>query len=408
MTNKVKHMRFLLAGNSTYTNHGSEAIVRGTAVILRKFFNHPEIISAETQRFPYSNILETDPEIIHKPVFFPKPHSSRWFFNQLQKALFTRPVAYKRILRGLLSEIKKADCMLSIGGDAYRKQPFVHMAENELAMEAKIPVILWGASVEPFAGSLKYQKSVFDHLKRFNGIFVRETVSQNFLADNGVKDNVYLVEDPAFLMEPVEPADPQYSINLPKGAIGISLSSLFLNQTRFFENHKAAVYNIVEAVRQRFGRPIILIPHCVDFDDDDHALLNGTLQENRPKWSNVTCLPKFFSAAETKWVISRLYALVGARAHSTIAAFSSHVPTVSLVYSFKGEGFNKRLFNSLDYAVKKEQCEPETITKKLELIIDDYDNIRKILQDKMIEIEKGAMRAGQLLKEILKTNGTSK
>jgi colanic acid/amylovoran biosynthesis protein len=394
-------MQFLLAGNSTYTNHGSEAIVRGTVIILREFFEHPEIVSAETERFPYSDVPESDPGIIHKPVFLPKPHSIHWFSNQVRKAIFTRPVAYKHFAKGLLPEIKKADVVLSLGGDGYRKKPFLAIAENDLAIEAKTPVILWGASVEPFAGSLKYQKSVFNHLRRLTGIFVRETISQQYLADNGIKDNVYLVEDPAFLMEPEMPDDPEFVENLPRGAIGISLSGLFLNQTRFAENHEDAVYRIVEAVRQRFGRPIILVPHCVDYEDNDYALLDGVLKANASHWPDVICLPKLLPAAQIKWVISKLHAFVGARAHATIAAFSTYVPTVSLVYSFKGEGFNQHLFGCLDYVVKTEQCEPEIIAEKLDLVLDNHDEIRKTLQEKMIKIKKGAMRAGHLLKKII-------
>ena len=394
-------MKFLLTGNSTYMNHGSEAIVRGTTVILRELFDHPEIISAETKPPFQPDIIETDSEITHKPVLLPKPYSIQWFFNQMRKAILTRPVAYKCFVGTLLPEIEKADAVLSLGGDGYIGRPFLAIAENELAMETKTPVILWGASVGPFTGSLKYQRSIFNHLRKLNAIFVRETISQKYLADNGVKDNVYIVDDPAFMMKPEIPNDNKFIETIPDGAIGISLSGLFLNQTRFSENHRLAVYNIVEAVRQRFGRPIILVPHCVDYSQCDHALLNGVLVENASRWPDVICLPKLCPATQIKWVISKLYAFVGARTHATIAAFSTHVPTVSLVYSFKGEGLNQRLFNCLDYVVRKEQCEPEIIVKKLELAIDNYDEIRKNLQEKMIEVKKGAMRAGYLLKEIV-------
>lgn len=401
-------MKFLLAGNSTYTNHGSEAIVRGTVVILREFFDHPEIVSAETKRPPFQpDIPEKDPGIIHKPLIMPEPYSTRWFFNQARKAILTRPVVYKHLSRPLLSEIKQADAVLSLGGDGYRGKPFLPVAENELALEAKVPVILWGASVGHFTGSLKYQMSVFNHLRRLNAIFVREKASQAFLADNGVNDNVHLVDDPAFLMKPEMPEDAELVENLPCGAIGVSLSSLFFNQTRFSENHRQAAYTIIETIRQRFGRPIVLIPHCVDSTDCDYSLLNGVLMENASRWSDVICLPKYCSAAEIKWVISKLYAFVGARTHATIAAFSTYVPTVSLVYSFKGEGLNQRLFNGLDYIVRKEQCEPEIIVEKLELVIDCYDAIRKNLQEKMVEVQKGAMRAGCLLKEIISNGSVS-
>lgn len=397
--------RFLLAGNSTYMNHGSEAIVRGTVIILREYFDRPEIISAETALFPYTDIPETDPEIIHKPVFLPKPNSIRWFLHQARKAILTRPVAYKHFTRSLLPEIIQADAVLSLGGDNYIKRPFLQIAQNDLAENLKTAAILWGASVGPFTGSIKYQKSVFDHLRRLTGIFVRETISQQYLADNGVKDNVFLVDDPAFLMEPKVPDEKEFVESFPRGAIGISLSNLFLNQTRFSENPEDAVYKIVETIRRRFGRPIVLVPHCVNYGRDDHALLNGVLKKNNSHWPDVKCLPKLWSAAQIKWAISKLHAFVGARAHSTIAAFSTYVPTVSLAYSFKAEGFNQRLFNCLDYVVKKEQCEPEVIVDKLALVMDNSDEIRKILREKMAKVRKGALWAGHLLKKIISDRG---
>ena len=107
-------MRFLFVGNSTYMNHGSEAIVRGTVAILRKFFDSPEFISAEVEAFPYANVPERDPGIVHRPVFLPKPYSFERFYNQARKALITRPRAYKCFVREKLLFFHQIKFLLAV------------------------------------------------------------------------------------------------------------------------------------------------------------------------------------------------------------------------------------------------------------------------------------------------------
>jgi polysaccharide pyruvyl transferase WcaK-like protein len=399
--------RFLFVGNSTYLNHGSEAIIRGTVEILRKTFQEPRIVSVDLLYHPYRQIQESDDGISHRVLYYPKPGSCRKLFFQASKGLLTREVAYKLYVRQILREMREADAVLFLGGDGFIDKPYYPLACSHQALRLKKVTVIWGASIGPFGGSTFYRRRVFKHLRKLTGLFARETTTQAYLADNNVSENVYLVDDPAFVMEPEEPADKEFIEKLPQGAIGISLSSLFLGKTRFRSQIKTGVYEIIEAVRRQFGRPIVLIGHCVtDGINNDYELLNSVLRENASRWHNVICLPRFMPASEIKWVISRLHCLVGARTHATIAAFSSLVPTVSLVYSFKGIGVNKRLFGGLRYAVTTEDCSVEAIVEKLELVLAHHGEIRRILQEKMPDVRAGSMRAGEYLKRIIsKTDG---
>lgn len=399
--------RFLFVGNSTYMNHGSEAIVRGTVEILRKTFQEPRIVSVDMLHYPYRQIQESDAGISHKTLYYPQPGSCHKLFFQVSKGLLTREVAYKLYVRQILREMREADAVLFLGGDGFINKPYYPLACSHQALRLKKVTVIWGASIGPFGGSTFYRRRVFKHLRKLTGIFVRETTTQAYLADNNVSKNVYLSDDPAFVMEPVEPADKEFIEKLPQEAIGISLSSLFLRKTRFRNQIKAGVYEIVEAVRRQFGHPIVLIGHCVtDGISNDYELLNSVLRDNASSWHDVICLPRFMPAAEIKWVISRLHCLVGARTHATIAAFGSLVPTVSLVYSFKGIGINKRLFGGLRYAVIKEDCSVEAIVEKLELVLTHHGEIRRILQEKIPDVKAGSMQAGEYLKRIMsKTDG---
>ncbi len=384
-------------------NHGSEAIVRGTVAILRKFFDHTEIISAETERYPYSNIPEKDPGIIHKPLYWPKRGSFRWLKHQLTKYYISPELAYGKTVSKIMPEVQKADVVLSLGGDGYTHKPSLFMAENNLALKEGVPTVLWGASIGNLVGSEKYRKKVFDHLKTFTALFIRETVSRDYLRQNGVVENVHLVEDPAFIMEPEIPDDCTLAQNEYKESIGISLSRLFLKRTRYHNEIEKAVYDTIEAIRKKTGRPIVLIPHCVADYDDDYALLESVRKKHSKEWHDVICLPKMLPAAQIKWIISKLHALVAARTHATIAAFSTSVPTVSIAYSFKAEGLNKRLFDGLNYVVMKDHFTPENVVERLDLVLRERNLIKNILKEKRSEILNGSMRAGVILKEILRS-----
>lgn len=397
--------RFLFLGNSTYVNHGSEAIVRGTVEILRKTFQDPMFVSVDLLHYPYKQIQESDKGISHKVLYYPKPGSFHKLILQLSKGLLTREVAYKLYVRQILREMREADAVLFLGGDGFINKPYYPIACSHQALRLNKITIIWGASIGPFGGSVLYRRRVFKHLRKLTGLFVRETVTQAYLADNNLSENVYLVEDPAFVMEPEEPPERSFVEQYPQGAIGVSLSRLFLRMTRYKDNLESGAYQIIEAVRQ-FGRPVVLIGHCVSDNENDYELLNSLLQDNASRWPNIICLPRFMPAAQIKWAISRLHCLVAARTHATIASFSSFVPTVSLIYSFKGLGINQRLFGDLRYAVTKEECSVETVVKKLGLVLTNHGEIRRILQEKMPEVKAGSIRAGEYLKSIMsKTNG---
>lgn len=391
-------MRFLLVGNSTYMNHGSEAIVRGTARILRKTFESPVIVSSEVEFFPYVFPPEKDEGILHRPLLVPRPLSFRWLFFNAARALGYKTAAWRYCVKPLLEEIRLADVVLSLGGDNYTGCPRLHIALNELALELGKPVFLWGASVGPFIGTRTFQDSVFAHLRRLTGIFVRESVSLEYLKKHGVYDNVFRVQDPAFAMLPQKPDAGGILESLPDHAIGISLSRLFLNRTSYLRRHEAGVTEVVDALRDRFSRPIVLIPHCVVLWDDDHSLLSGVLAKNQLRWDDVVCLSRDLDAAQIKWAISQLDVLIGARTHSTIAAFSTCTPTLSLTYSFKGQGLNRDFFGSLAYVLTAEEFSPKSVIEKTEQVLADSDDIRSHLRSKMGAIIQGSFYAGEVVR----------
>lgn len=205
---------FILAGNGTYVNRGCEAILRGTAKILRHYFGKPKLLVVS---FYLSNKQlakeineEIDDDIIHKRTLtFGKIKPVRLLNRILLKCLNdnSRP---KFVYRNMIPQLKKSRAVLSLGGDNYSfdyGKPTLFVDLDNLVLSKDKPIIIWGASVGPFSKDKKYENYIKEHLKKVTGIFARDPLTVEYLNSIGVSKNVYRVADPAFLLDPIEPAD---------------------------------------------------------------------------------------------------------------------------------------------------------------------------------------------------------
>jgi len=92
----------------------------------------------------------------------------------------------------------------------------------------------------------------------------------------------------------------------------------------------------------------------------------------------------------------------GARMHSTIAAFSSFIPTLSFAYSIKAKGMNEDIFGHNNYCISPEDLCPEVVVEKIKFILRDSSDITEHLKKRIPEVKDLAMYAGRILKEIVK------
>ena len=102
-----------------------------------------------------------------------------------------------------------------------------------------------------------------------------------------------------------------------------------------------------------------------------------------------------------KWIISRMDLFAGARTHSTIAALSSAVPTLSFAYSMKAKGINRDIFGHESYCLDPDQLKPEYVAKKIESMLADIDHIKDNLKVKIPIMQDRAINAGKYLQEVL-------
>jgi polysaccharide pyruvyl transferase WcaK-like protein len=273
---------------------------------------------------------------------------------------------------------------------------------DRYVLACRKPLIIWGASVGPFDKKPDFAKIAHEHLKQeVTAIFVREERSRSYLEKYGITQNVYLMPDPAFVMDPELVGDSDIGFQLPEEAIGLNLSPLM---AKYVTNGDRGAWESmgIEIVRELLrihDRPIILIPHVTSPHSDDHAFLNRI--KSQLPGNMVVILPKTLSAGKTKYVISTLSCLIAARTHATIASFSTCVPTVSLAYSLKAWGINEMMFGHTGYVVAPIEVTPSTVVEAARRVLRDAQCIWECLYHKMISISNEALAAGQKVKHLI-------
>ena len=132
---------------------------------------------------------------------------------------------------------------------------------------------------------------------------------------------------------------------------------------------------------------ICLVPHVYrqENDSQDLKLLRKLRDElNSPR---VSIVEENYTCEELKYIISRCRFFIGARTHSTIAAYSTGVPCLVIGYSVKSKGIATDLFGTYrDFVLPyDEQTEANELLAAFRKLMENEerikDNYRKVLPD---------------------------
>ncbi len=400
---------FVLAGNGPYSNRGCEAITRGTIEILRHYFKEPSFLSVSS----FNNKIEfykqasdeIDSSLTHKMIqSFPERRrccNPSWW--ALKIANLVMPHYERRFVwKDLIPYLSKSRAVLSVGGDNYSLDygiPKLFLSLDDVVMSSGKKLIIWGASVGPFRKKPKFERFIARHLSGAF-IFVRESYSFEYLRGIGLKDNVFLVADPAFMLNPTKPEVP---FHIDPLGIGVNLSPMIAN-FGFDGNLPLWVNRAVAIVKQiavQCKRPIYLVSHVTSSGSNDFDFLFEVNKRLGLCDVPVILIPNQYNASELKYLISRLSLFIGARTHSTIAALSSGVPTISVSYSIKAKGINQDIFGDLDYLIDSTQLIPELISERVKFCLENLVSIKAEIDEVMPRIKSLSLDSGRVLKQIL-------
>lgn len=385
----------LLSGQQTFSNRGCEAIVRSTARLLRQQFPRAKTL------VPSSNIARDQaqwPDANRSGVSFVPavmPWYTRFWLHTQRLPLpalkrmgwpFPQPKEFRDIIDGV-------DAVLSVGGDTYSLDynlPTFFMGTDSAAMDAGKPVVLWGASVGPFEKEPAFLPVIRKHLARMSLITARESITFDYLKGMGLS-NTISVTDPAFTLVPEEmDVTPYWPEESDAGVIGVNASSFVERHRVSDDSQDTALHQLADFVQcavRDCGFSVVLVPHVVSSDgrarDSDAHYLSNVLARTSDMDGRVRMLDSRLNAAQIKSAISKCRFFVGSRTHSTIAALSSLVPTVSIAYSAKARGINLDLFEHLDYVLETPTLSADRLRQSLLRLITDEESIRSSLRDRI-------------------------
>lgn len=413
---------FILAGNGPYTNRGCEAIVRGTTKILREYFKDPRFLCLthirSEEQFRRQCLEETDPAITHLRSYrINKRYFSHYFWRPetvkaIYRLIFNQNAYYAGVYGDMLPYLNSASAVLSVGGDNYSIDygsiPVTFTSLDDLVLRHKKPLVIWGASIGPFSAIPDYEKYMSDHLQKVTGIFARESATMDYLKGIGVTENIYHVADPAFLMDPVKPKGIEDVLPIDEEAIGLNLSPLM---ARYVTGGNLEVWtimaaSIIDGVAQKTGMPVYLIPHVTNpaSNDNDYKFMQRALSLIKDRNYDINLVPPNYNATETKWIIGQMAFFAGARTHSTIAALSTGVPTLSFAYSIKALGINRDLFGHTNYCMEPNDLGTEAVADRVTSMLNETATIRRDLAKRIPVAQKAALSAGMGLKHLIGEN----
>jgi len=330
--------KIMLYNHGGCGNRGCEAIVRSTSAL---FGDQAELsLASSTPDFDRAAKLQGVKQIISSEI---SPYSVRRIINSIGFRLgMPRESEVARKYSPITDLGKKSDVCLSIGGDTYcyGHQEHLQVVNGRLRRAGK-PLVLWGCSVEP--DSLKGQN--LEDLRAYDLIVARESITELAMREAGL--NVVRWCDPAFTMKKDE-------LPLPEGwregkTIGLNVSPLVLNKAKNREKALEAFVSLVRHILDTSDCAVALIPHVFWKHDSDLDAL-GAIKARFAGEPRVFMLPDAaqLTAMQLKGYISRLSALVTARTHASVAAYSTGVPTLVIGYSVKARGIARDLFGDED------------------------------------------------------------
>lgn len=330
--------------DSGYPPQGSYSITIGKKKIKYQTVGHPLGIGIKGN--------------IRKVLFFPKTIKALYFF-------------------------KKADYILDIGqgdsfSDIYGEDRFYEIDRiHFLSRLLKVPYCLLPQTIGPF-DTPSIASKARQSIAKAKTVMARDKMSFDYVRDN-VPEQKHVEEfiDVAFYLPFEHRAFDKHCTH-----VGLNINALLWNggytgrnELGLRDDYKSIIRSIIDYFLQVDGVKLHLIPHVIGQErglENDYSVSVDLVNEyNNPK---LVMAPFFFSPIEAKSFISGMDFFMGARMHSTIAAFSSGVPVVPMAYSRK---FNGLFGDTLSY---KYYLDLKTADSKeiIDMIRECYNN-REVL-----------------------------
>lgn len=378
----VQKETIMYAHGSAY-NHGCEAIVRSTVDLLSLKKEKTLLFSNNIQGdldYKIDDIVNVQP-INETDV---EPNSPLGIIYRVCSRLYSdHEKMYHRFFGKKRYEYlyNQGDVALSIGGDNYCYPSGLEALglRNYWLNKKGTKTVLWGATLsERFM-----TPDVVEDLNRYSLICVRESDSFELLKKHAVKTKIILTPDPAFALKTQET---NWDSN-QKEIIGINISPYVFDCSENDVRLKNYI-TLIKWILTETDFEVALIPHVVfpDIRNND-ILFAEKLKAFFAEEQRVFIVGDMYNCCQIKSLISKCKLFVGARTHSTIAAYSTGVPTLVVGYSEKSIGIAKDLFGTAEGYVcsVQDMVEENQLLKNFKNLLNNEKSSRAFLKERIPE-----------------------
>ena len=381
-------MKKVIYMHSGSGNHGCEALLRTTSKLLggpkdTTLWSHAKNEDIFYGADEYVGQIVESEEI--------KKYSLSYFKALVKRKIFKQNDANMNVF---LENTFKDSVAVSIGGDIYC---YPWSAQQSVDLNKKIRKyckknILWGCSIDKEA----LTEEVKQDLAGYDLITAREQVTYELLKD--INPNTVQVADSAFLLETETTDLPACFSN--SDVIGINVSPLIM---KYVDDDNLVLKNyerLIEFILNTTSMNVCLIPHVVWENNDDRKSCEY-LYEKFNKNSRISIVNDM-NCKKLKYIISKCRFFIGARTHSTIAAYSTCVPTLVVGYSVKSIGIARDLFGTdKNYVLSVQNIDDENeLVNNFNYFLDNETLIKETLEKQIPNYVLKAKKAKEVINKL--------
>ena len=390
--------KILLYSHGGSGNRGCEAIVRSTQKILNNTLKVDNICLATLNKSEDEEVhIDKDINLIEYSNYVRRKSKNHILAAINYKLTGNTEHYIKLAQKNLYNNFSKDTIALSIGGDnyCYSDSRWLYLSNSE-AKKRGARTILWGCSIE----GENLSNEMINDLSGYDLIIARESITYNMLKEKNINNNVKLYPDPAFQLDYIN-SDINENL-IDKNTIGINLSPYIfkskLNEDKVIEMYSELIKHITNTTDMK----IVLIPHVFWKKSNDLEVLNKVYSKVK-EYKRVSIITEKYNCNQLKKIISKCRMFIGARTHSTIAAYSTCVPTLVLGYSVKSRGIARDIFgNEKDMVISVQDLNNSNdLINIFNTFFKNEYKIREYLEEFMPKYIELAMKAADEINSIV-------
>lgn len=304
-----------------------------------------------------------------------------------------------------LKELRNADLFVLGGGGILRdntnwRNLLRLLDEVWLARMLGKKIMLYAIGVGPFKTALG-RKLIGASARMCDLVTVRSERCAELLREVGVEPHrIHVVSDPAFLLAPRKPADPELQRLFAKGSKMIGFyPTLALESCFAGDEHLKALARALDQVGEDPQVRLVAVPLSV-LDakiDDVHTAHRIRAFMKHPERLHI--YEKRLDAAELKWVTSQALLNMTVRLHAMIFSLGAGVPVAAVNYEPKVANVFAD-FDAPQYLVEIDSGLGENLAQATRQALRNLPAYTARIQERRARIATGAMRTFDLLRDL--------